>query len=143
MQQFKHWVYHREIAEHLTSDLPTNKGVTISGCQGTGKTSIILQLVENSCFGNKYNDAHLLTGERNSTTAKSFKSYITSLFPDNSMMTESIYGTYGTINRQPQKVTENSLQNLASQVVAYHFCQVSKTNAFIEPNPIQLSLLLG
>ena len=46
----RHWLY-REICEHLTSDLPTNRGVIITGEPGTGKTSIILQMVEHSCFG--------------------------------------------------------------------------------------------
>ena len=48
----RHWLF-REIHEHLTSDLPTNRGVVISGGPGSGKTAIILQLVENSCFGRR------------------------------------------------------------------------------------------
>jgi len=46
------WLF-REILEHLSSDLPTSKGITILGCSATGKTSIILQLVQNSYFGQK------------------------------------------------------------------------------------------
>lgn len=46
----RQWLY-REIVDHITSDLPTNKGVVITGHPGTGKTSVILQLVEHSCFG--------------------------------------------------------------------------------------------
>ena len=44
------WLY-REISDHISSDLPTNKGVIITGVSGAGKTALILQLVENSCFG--------------------------------------------------------------------------------------------
>ena len=44
------WLF-REILDHLSSDLPTNRGVIVAGVPGAGKTSIILQLVENSCFG--------------------------------------------------------------------------------------------
>ena len=44
------WVY-RDIADHLHSHLPTNCGVIITGRPGSGKTSIIQKLVENSCFG--------------------------------------------------------------------------------------------
>jgi hypothetical protein len=46
------WLF-REILEHLSSDLPTSKGITILGSSTTGKTSIILQLVQNSYFGQK------------------------------------------------------------------------------------------
>ena len=46
------WLF-REILEHLSSDLPTSKGITILGSSATGKTSIILQLVQNSYFGQK------------------------------------------------------------------------------------------
>lgn len=46
----RQWLY-REICEHLSSDLPTNRGVVIVGHPGTGKTTAVLQLVEHSCFG--------------------------------------------------------------------------------------------
>ena len=44
------WLY-RDTSDHLNSELPTNRGVIISGAPGTGKTSIILTLVQSSCFG--------------------------------------------------------------------------------------------
>ena len=46
----RQWLY-GEVAEHLASNLPTNKGVVIVGGPGTGKTSLLLKLVEMSCFG--------------------------------------------------------------------------------------------
>ena len=46
----RQWLF-REIYEHLSSDLPTNRGVVIVGYPGTGKTTAVLQLVEHSCFG--------------------------------------------------------------------------------------------
>ena len=46
----RHWLF-REIADHLSSDLPTNRGVIIAGSPGSGKTGIILKLVKHSCFG--------------------------------------------------------------------------------------------
>jgi Cdc6-like AAA superfamily ATPase len=33
------------------SDLPTNRGVIVMGSPGTGKTALLLKLVETSCFG--------------------------------------------------------------------------------------------
>ena len=41
----------REIQAHLLSNLPTNRGVIIKGGPGTGKTELILSLVEKSVFG--------------------------------------------------------------------------------------------
>ena len=46
----RHWLF-REMQHHLSSHLPTNKGVIVRGGPGTGKTEVILSLVENSCFG--------------------------------------------------------------------------------------------
>ena len=46
----RQWLY-GEAAEHLASNLPTNKGVVIVGGPGTGKTALLLKLVEMSCFG--------------------------------------------------------------------------------------------
>ena len=44
------WLY-RDVTNHLRSHLPTNCGVMITGTPGSGKTAIMLKLVENSCFG--------------------------------------------------------------------------------------------
>ena len=46
----RQWLY-GEISEHLASNLPTNKGVVLAGNPGTGKTALMLKLVELSCFG--------------------------------------------------------------------------------------------
>jgi hypothetical protein len=44
------WLY-RETRDQLATDLPTNRGVIISGSPGCGKTALILKLVQHSCFG--------------------------------------------------------------------------------------------
>jgi hypothetical protein len=41
------WLF-REILEHFTSDLPSSGGMIIQGAQATGKSSIILRLVQGS-----------------------------------------------------------------------------------------------
>ena len=46
------WLF-REIQDCITSDLPTNRGVIVTGSPGSGKTAVILRLVEHSCFGQK------------------------------------------------------------------------------------------
>ena len=58
------WLY-REISDHISSDLPTNKGVIITGVLGAGKTTSILQLVENSCFGRNTGIEPALKGNPN------------------------------------------------------------------------------
>ena len=46
----RHWLW-QDIKESLSSHLPTNRGVIITGGPGSGKTSVLLALVERSCFG--------------------------------------------------------------------------------------------
>ena len=46
------WLF-REVLEHLSSDLPTSGGMIIQGAQATGKSSIILRLVQGSSFGHQ------------------------------------------------------------------------------------------
>ena len=49
----RQWIF-REIHQHLSSHLPTNKGVIIRGGPGTGKTELVVNLVENSFFGRNF-----------------------------------------------------------------------------------------
>ena len=46
------WLF-REVLEHLSSDLPTSGGMIIQGMQASGKSSIILRLVQGSSFGHQ------------------------------------------------------------------------------------------
>ena len=46
----RQWVY-SEIVEQLLSDTSDSRGVTITGTPGSGKTTIMLQIVGTSCFG--------------------------------------------------------------------------------------------
>ena len=46
------WLF-REMLENLSSDLPTSGGIVIHGGSATGKTSVILNLVQGSCFGQR------------------------------------------------------------------------------------------
>lgn len=67
----------------------------ISGRPGTGKTALILQLVDYSCFGRKRNFEYEELREQ-------------------SDIREVL----------PEEIAAEMVTNLASQVVAYHFCQV-------------------
>ena len=56
------WIY-REIHSHLTSHLATNKGVIIKGGPGTGKTELIVNIVENSFFGKQIKGKSMIASE--------------------------------------------------------------------------------
>lgn len=77
-------------------------GIVISGSPGTGKTALILQLVEYSCFGRKRNFEYEELREQ---------SDIRELLPE--------------------EIAAEMVSQLASQVVAYHFCQVSNNNNYL------------
>lgn len=72
-------------------------GIIISGSPGTGKTALILQLVEYSCFGRKRNFEY-----------------------------EELREQSDIREMLPEEVAAEIVSQLASQVVAYHFCQVSQ-----------------
>ncbi|CAB0033543.1 unnamed protein product [Trichogramma brassicae] len=70
----------------------TAPGALVVGSPGTGKTALVLQLVDRSCFGRKHKDHR--------TTA----------------------------SLEISSNTESLLQDLATSVVAYHFCQTENNS---------------
>ncbi|XP_050420665.1 protein TANC2 isoform X3 [Adelges cooleyi] len=80
-------------------------GVAVTGLPGTGKTALVLQLVEHSCFGrSKSNlDAPTVNGKDRPLTAS-----------------------------QCGGVSED-VKSLASRVVAYHFCQADNNSTCLIP----------
>ncbi|XP_026488540.2 protein TANC2 isoform X4 [Vanessa tameamea] len=91
----RHWLI-RDMEKALAS---TSSGILISGCPGTGKTALILQLVEYSCFGRKRNFEYEELREQ-------------------SDIREVL----------PEEVAAGMVTHLASQVVAYHFCQADNNS---------------
>ncbi|XP_072932508.1 protein TANC2 isoform X2 [Epargyreus clarus] len=77
----------------------SSSGILISGCPGTGKTALILQLVEYSCFGRKRNFEYEELKEQ-------------------SDIREVL----------PEELTTGMFTQLASHVVAYHFCQADNNS---------------
>ncbi|XP_023349320.1 protein TANC2, partial [Eurytemora carolleeae] len=109
------WVF-REIQEQFNSSLPTNRGILISGSPGTGKTGIILNLVERSSFGH---GEPLGKEPVYSRIGSNLGSSQQNLNPQ-PIYSQSIYS-------QPNPYSSSQPSNqpsLASQVVAYHFCQI-------------------
>ncbi|CAH2084982.1 unnamed protein product [Euphydryas editha] len=86
----------RDMEKALSS---TSSGILISGCPGTGKTALILQLVEYSCFGRKRNLEYEELREQ-------------------SDIREIL----------PEEIALGMVNHLASQVVAYHFCQADNNS---------------
>ncbi|XP_038214143.1 protein TANC2 isoform X3 [Zerene cesonia] len=74
-------------------------GILISGCPGTGKTALILQLVEYSCFGRKRNFEY-----------------------------EELREQSDIREMLPEEIAAGMVTQLASQVVAYHFCQADNNS---------------
>lgn len=92
----RQWII-RDMSNILTTDMP---GVLITGKSGSGKTSLILQLVDYSCFGRKKGSQQAESG-----------------------------GIYCQIN-----VSHDRIKSLASQVVAYHFCQMENRSTCLVPD---------
>ncbi|XP_050563444.1 protein TANC2 isoform X4 [Spodoptera frugiperda] len=74
-------------------------GIIVSGCPGTGKTALILQLVEYSCFGRKRNCEY-----------------------------EELREQSDIREMLPEELTIGMFTHLASHVVAYHFCQADNNS---------------
>ncbi|XP_026319302.1 protein TANC2 isoform X3 [Hyposmocoma kahamanoa] len=77
----------------------SSSGILITGSPGTGKTAFILQLVEYSCFGRKRNYEY-----------------------------EELREQCDIREVLPEEITAGMLTQLASNVVAYHFCQADNNS---------------
>ncbi|KAM5273108.1 protein TANC2 isoform 2-T2 [Ctenodactylus gundi] len=124
------WVFHEIDAQLQSSDASVNQGVVIVGNIGFGKTAIISRLVALSCHGTrmrqiasdsphaspKHVDANR---ELPLTQPASAHSSITS---------GSCPGTPEMRRRQ-----EEAMRRLASQVVAYHYCQADNAYTCLVP----------
>ncbi|XP_049811721.1 protein TANC2 isoform X1 [Schistocerca nitens] len=105
----RHWLI-REMEDALASSSP---GVIVSGNPGTGKTALILQLVEYSCFGRRRDpayqqDPYVCNGK------------------DRPQGSQSIYCQINLVSER--------ISHLASHVVAYHFCQADNNNTCLVPD---------
>ncbi|XP_051163378.1 protein TANC2 isoform X2 [Leptopilina boulardi] len=88
----------------------SSSGILISGSPGTGKTALILQLVEYSCFGRRKDQKESQKVENE----------------------EKI-----EISPHPSiKSTNDRIRDLASHVVAYHFCQADNNCTCLVPDLI-------
>ncbi|XP_012528978.2 protein TANC2 isoform X3 [Monomorium pharaonis] len=100
----RQWLLH-ELESIINGSSP---GTLISGSPGTGKTALILQLVEHSCFGRKRK--HPRAAEVNKECDEREKQNTNTSLQTN-------------VQHTNEKVCE-----LASHVVAYHFCQADNNS---------------
>ncbi|KAK7578136.1 hypothetical protein V9T40_010341 [Parthenolecanium corni] len=90
-------------------------GILITGLPGTGKTAFILQLVEYSCFGRhrepvyKQVSLHNVNGKDRPSSSQ--------------------HSIYCQTNLVPDRI-----KDLASRVVAYHFCQADNNSTCMVPD---------
>ncbi|XP_019865563.2 protein TANC2-like isoform X2 [Aethina tumida] len=106
----RHWLI-KEIEDIVGSSSP---GVLLTGNPGTGKTALILQLVEYSCFGRKKEPIY------QTPSLSGLNS------PERSRSPQSFYYQIDIISEK--------IKHLASCVVAYHFCQADNNNTCLVPD---------
>ncbi|XP_012146768.2 zinc-RING finger and ankyrin repeat domain-containing protein rolling pebbles [Megachile rotundata] len=94
----------------------SSPGVLVSGSPGTGKTALVLQLVEHSCFGRRREQP--LSLEISEEAEEKEKPTCTSA------LQASI------------RYTNEKVRELASHVVAYHFCQADNNSTCLVPDLI-------
>ncbi|XP_029056445.1 protein TANC2 isoform X1 [Osmia bicornis bicornis] len=94
----------------------SSPGVLVSGSPGTGKTALVLQLVEHSCFGRRREQP--LSLEISEEAEEKEKTNCTSV------LQASI------------RYTNEKVRELASHVVAYHFCQADNNSTCLVPDLI-------
>lgn len=87
----------------------SSPGVLLTGNPGTGKTALVLQLVEYSCFG-----------RRKEPVYQSIHS------PDRSRSPQSMYYQIDLVSEK--------IRQLAGCIVAYHFCQADNNNTCLVPD---------
>ncbi|XP_063983785.1 protein TANC2 isoform X2 [Diachasmimorpha longicaudata] len=97
----------------------SSPGILISGAPGTGKTSLILQLVEHSCFGRR--------------REQSLRAEIAECDEDEAEQSQRPLQSTFEIN---MKKTNEKIRETASHVVAYHFCQADNNNTCLVPDLI-------
>ena len=124
----RQWIY-GEIRDHLLSDLPTNRGVIIMGSPGTGKTALLLRLVETSCFGSGRSEP-IYQELNHGATLRPMHQSDTSSSASMVSMPSGNTSTSVSPSRSAKYFSPQNQQNMseiASQVMAYHFCQADNS----------------
>ncbi|KAK3106124.1 hypothetical protein FSP39_013189 [Pinctada imbricata] len=123
----REWLY-KEVDMALNSEptLDATRGVILTGGIGSGKTAIIEQLVDCSCFTDgrsglvEGSDSHRIDRDRKYHNGIDYSP--TSTLNNMSNLSASL-----------SNLTYDALRSLGSQVVAYHFCQADNNITCLVP----------
>uniref|UniRef100_A0AAR2K537 Tetratricopeptide repeat, ankyrin repeat and coiled-coil containing 2a n=1 Tax=Pygocentrus nattereri TaxID=42514 RepID=A0AAR2K537_PYGNA len=123
----REWLF-QEVDAHLRGSEPTNQGVVIVGNVGFGKTAIISRLVALSCHGNRMRQ---IASESPHSSPKH----------GDTLPLSQPQSTHGTLvggsscpgTPEMRRRQEEALRRLASQVVAYHYCQADNAYTCLVP----------
>ncbi|XP_076322873.1 protein TANC2-like isoform X3 [Tachypleus tridentatus] len=114
----RQWLF-KEIEQELLLSSVSNRGVVITGGPGSGKTALILQLVDYSSFGRRREDSPYHSKDTLSS---------------NGSDAMSISSGDGTPHYQSRlSLTHEAARSLAGRVVAYHFCQADNNSTCLVP----------
>uniref|UniRef100_A0A674DF79 Tetratricopeptide repeat, ankyrin repeat and coiled-coil containing 2 n=1 Tax=Salmo trutta TaxID=8032 RepID=A0A674DF79_SALTR len=122
------WLF-QEVDAHLNSGKnSTNRGVVVVGNIGYGKTAIISRLVALSCHGTRMRQT---ASDSPQTSPKHGELPLTQPQPSHSTGTLGGGSCPGTPEMRPRQ--EETMRRLASQVVAYHYCQADNAYTCLVP----------
>ncbi|XP_076856887.1 protein TANC2 isoform X12 [Brachyhypopomus gauderio] len=121
------WIFQEIDAQLARSNPATNHGVVLVGNVGFGKTAIISRLVALSCHGNRMRQ---IASDSPQASPK---------YGDGIPLTQS-QPSHGTLGGgscpgtpEMRRRQEEAMRRLASQVVAYHYCQADNAYTCLVP----------
>uniref|UniRef100_A0A8D1JGF9 Tetratricopeptide repeat, ankyrin repeat and coiled-coil containing 2 n=1 Tax=Sus scrofa TaxID=9823 RepID=A0A8D1JGF9_PIG len=124
------WVFHEIDAQLQSSNANVNQGVVIVGNIGFGKTAIISRLVALSCHGTRMRQIASDSPHASPKHVDANRELPLTQPPSahSSITSGSCPGTPEMRRRQ-----EEAMRRLASQVVAYHYCQADNAYTCLVP----------
>ncbi|XP_010635810.1 protein TANC2 isoform X5 [Fukomys damarensis] len=124
------WVFHEIDAQLQSSNASVNQGVVIVGNIGFGKTAIISRLVALSCHGTRMRQIASDSPHSSPKHVDANRELPLTQPPaaHSSITSGSCPGTPEMRRRQ-----EEAMRRLASQVVAYHYCQADNAYTCLVP----------
>ncbi|XP_034147963.1 protein TANC2 isoform X3 [Esox lucius] len=122
------WLF-QEVDGHLNSgNGSTNRGVVIVGNIGYGKTAIISRLVALSCHGTRMRQ---IASDSPQASPKHGELPLTQ--PQPTYSTGTLGGSSCPGTPEMRRRQEEAMRRLASQVVAYHYCQADNAYTCLVP----------
>ncbi|XP_039769530.1 protein TANC2 isoform X2 [Ornithorhynchus anatinus] len=124
------WVFHEIDAQLQSTNASVNQGVVIVGNIGFGKTAIVSRLVALSCHGTRMRQIASDSPHASPKHVDSSRDPSLTQPPSahSSVTSGSCPGTPEMRRRQ-----EEAMRRLASQVVAYHYCQADNAYTCLVP----------